>query len=134
MPVPGPRSDGLLRVLVVDGDDRVRESLSGLLAIGDHVTVVGGAGLAAGAMDLAMGQRPDLVVVDPRLPDTDSGLAFIRELRAAMPDVVILAMSGSADLEHLVMDCGANGFVRKTYRPTELLAAIEATCGRVAAT
>lgn len=133
MPAPGPRSDGLLRVLVVDGDDRVRESLSGLLAIGDRVTVVGSAGLAANAMDLAMGQRPDLVVVDPRLPDADGGLAFIRDLRAAMPDVVILAMSGSAALEHLVMDCGADGFVRKTYRPAELLAAIESTCGRVAA-
>ncbi len=133
MPAPGPRSDGLLRVLVVDGDDRVRESLSGLLAIGDRVTVVGSAGLAANAMDIAMGQLPDLVIVDPRLPDTDGGLAFIRDLRGAMPDVVILAMSGSAAVEHLVMDCGADGFVRKTYRLAELLAAIETTCGRVPA-
>ena len=133
MPAPGPRSDGLLRVLVVDSDDRVRESLTGLLAIGDRVLVVGSAGQATAALDLVVAERPDVVIVDPRLPEIDGGVAFIRELRARMPGVRILAMSWSDALEHAAMDGGADGFVRKTFRPTELLAAIDAACGRATA-
>ena len=64
-----------LRVLVVDADDRVRESLAGLLAIGDRVLVVGSAGQAATALALVREHRPDVVVVDPRLPEVDGGLA-----------------------------------------------------------
>lgn len=133
MPAPGPRSDGLLRVLVVDSDDRVRESLTGLLAIGDRVLVVGSAGQATAALDLVVAERPDVVIVDPRLPEIDGGVAFIRELRGRMPGVRILAMSWSDALEHAAMDGGADGFVRKTFRPTELLAAIDAACGRATA-
>jgi DNA-binding NarL/FixJ family response regulator len=133
MPDPGPRSDGLLRVLVVDADDRVRESLTGLLAIGDRVVVIGSAGQAGAALDLVMDEAPDVVIVDPRLPEIDSGLAFIRELRARVPGVRILAMSWSDTMEHPAIDGGADGFVRKTFRPSELIAAIVATVGRAGA-
>lgn len=128
MAEPLPRSDGPLRVLVVDADDRVRESLTGLLAIGDRVLVVGSAGQARTALELVVDQRPDLVVVDPRLPELDGGLAFIRELRDLVPEVRILAMSWSDALERQAIDGGADGFCRKTFRPTELFAAIMATC------
>jgi DNA-binding NarL/FixJ family response regulator len=59
------RSDERLRVLVVDADDRVRESLTGLLAIGDQVIVVGSSGLAGPALHLAAECEPDIVIVDP---------------------------------------------------------------------
>jgi DNA-binding NarL/FixJ family response regulator len=131
MPEPRSRSDGPLRVLVVDADDRVRESLTGLLAIGDRVVVIGSAGQAGQALDLVVQHRPDIVIVDPRLPEVDGGLAFIRELRDRVPDVRILAMSWSDALEHIAIDGGADGFVRKTFRPSELVAAILATGGRV---
>jgi DNA-binding NarL/FixJ family response regulator len=117
-------------VLVVDSDDRVRESLTGLLAIGDHVLVVGSAGSAAPALDLVVEEYPDIVVVDPRLPELDAGLAFIRDLRARVPGIRILAMSWSETVEATVLACGADGFCRKTFRPTELIAAIGATCPR----
>jgi len=128
MSQPLARSDGPLRVLVVDADDRVRESLTGLLAIGDRVLVVGSAGQAAAALDLVVDQRPDLVVVDPRLPELDGGVAFIRELRARVPEIRILAMSWSEATERTAIDGGADWFCRKTFRPTELIAAITATC------
>jgi DNA-binding NarL/FixJ family response regulator len=111
-------------VLVVDADDRVRESLTGLLGIGTQVVVVGSAGLAGDALDLAESAAPDVVIVDPRLPEVDAGLAFITKLRARAPLVRVLVMSWTEGLEHSALAERADGFVRKTFRPSELVAAI----------
>jgi DNA-binding response OmpR family regulator len=124
---PEATSDRPLRVLVVDADDRVRESLTRLLEIGDRVLVVGSAGAPGDALALLASALPDLVIVDPRLPEVDAGLAFITRLRATAPGVRILAMSWSDTLEHRALDGGADGFVRKTFRPADLVAAIVAT-------
>ena len=122
----GPRVDGPLRVLVVDADDRIRESLSGLMSISGECMVVASAGQVGQAIDLALDHRPDVVVVDPRLPEVDGGIAFITRLRTELPAVRILAMSWSDSLESAALQSGADGFVRKTFRPTELTAAIVA--------
>lgn len=132
MPDPEP-PDARLRVLVVDADDRTRESLSGLLAIGDRVEVVGSAGLPGPALELAVSVRPDVVIVDPRLPEVDGGIAFIARLRAMAPGVRILAMSWSDALEHAALGGGADGFIRKTFRSNDLVAAIVAVGSRPAA-
>jgi DNA-binding response OmpR family regulator len=122
----GPRNDGPLRVLVVDADDRVRESLTGLLAISGQCLVVASAGQVSTALDLAVDHRPDVVIVDPRLPEVDGGIALIASLRVRLPSTRILAMSWSDTLESAVLESGADGFVRKTFRPSELTAAIVA--------
>ena len=114
------------RVLVVDADERVRESLAGLLSIGRRVDVVGTAGDPGTAVDLVGSATPDLVMIDPRLPDVDRGIAFIRHLREIAPGVRILVMSWAETLEDGLAECGADGFCRKTFRPTDLFAAIEA--------
>ena len=130
MPHPAARSDGPLRVLLVDADDRVRESLAGILAIGGRIEVVGTAGHPGPALDLVASAEPDVVIVDPRLPEVDTGIAFISHLRSIAPGVRILAMSWSHGLENDVLTGGADGFIRKTYRPRELVAAIcDATLG-----
>ena len=126
MSQPGPRNDGPLRVLVVDADDRVRESLTGLLAISGQCVVVASAGQVGSALELALDHRPDVVIVDPRLPEVDGGVALIASLRANLPSTRILAMSWSDSLESAVLESGADGFVRKTFRPSELTAAIVA--------
>jgi DNA-binding NarL/FixJ family response regulator len=126
MPEPRPRNDGPLRVLVVDADDRVRESLTGLLAIGGRCMVVASAGQAGQAFDLALDHDPDVVIVDPRLPEVDSGIALISLIRSRLPSVRILAMSWSDTLESAVLESGADGFLRKTFRPSELVAAVVA--------
>jgi len=115
-----------LRVLVVDADDRVRESLTGLLGIGTQVVVVGSAGQPGPALDLAEAATPDVVIVDPRLPEVDGGLAFITGLRARVPSARVLVMSWTEGLEHSALADRADGFVRKTFRPSELVAAIMA--------
>src|SRR6476660_5677202 len=86
---------GPLRVVLVDADERVRESLAGLLCIGDHLRVVGSAGQTGPAIDRVLATEPDIVVLDPRLPEPDAGLSFIHRLRALAPGVRILVMSGT---------------------------------------
>jgi DNA-binding NarL/FixJ family response regulator len=109
-----------LRVLVVDPDDRVRESLAGLLRIGDRCVVIGMTGTADTAVLLAADTAPDVVVIDPRLPGGD-GPALIARLRTAAPDtrVLVLNWSDSADLTS-----GADAYARKTFRPRELIDAV----------
>jgi DNA-binding NarL/FixJ family response regulator len=123
-----PASDGHapFRVLVVDADERVRESLAGLLSIGGHVVVVGTAGDPGSALELTTASHPDLVMLDPRLPDVDRGIGLIHRLRTDAPGVRILVMSWSDSIDNGLAACGADGFVRKTFRPSELFAAIQA--------
>ena len=124
MPAAPIPSGDPLRVVVVDSDDRTRETLVGLLAIGGQVDVVASAGHADAALEAIAGTSPDVVVVDPRLPDMPGGLAFIARVRARWPEMRILAMSSSGTVETDALDRGADGFVRKTYRPTDLAAAV----------
>jgi DNA-binding NarL/FixJ family response regulator len=124
-----PSSDGRLRVVVVDADDRVRESLAGILAIGGRIEVVGSAGQADPALAIVAATGPDVVVVDPRLPELDGGLGFITRLRGTAPDVRILAMSWSGGPDDGSVAAATDGFVRKTYRPRELVGAILAAAG-----
>jgi DNA-binding NarL/FixJ family response regulator len=119
-----PGDPAPLRVVVVDADDRIRESLSRLLCIGDRLVVVGTAGEPDPALEVVRSTRPDVVVVDPRLPEVEGGLTFLRNLRQTAPDVRVLAMSG-ADLPQLgEVTPLVDGVVRKTFRATELLTAI----------
>jgi DNA-binding NarL/FixJ family response regulator len=120
----GPGDPTPLRVVVVDADDRIRESLSRLLCIGERIVVVGTAGEPDPALEVVRSTRPDVVVVDPRLPEVDDGLALLRNLRQTAPGARLLVMSGS-DLPQLAeVTPLADGVVRKTFRATELLTAI----------
>ena len=121
---PGPGDPAPLRVVVVDADDRVRESVSRLICIGARLEVVGTAGEPDPALEVVRSTRPDVVVVDPRLPEVDSGLEFLRNLRQTAPDVRVLVMSGT-DLPQLAeVTPLVDGVVKKTFRATELLTAI----------
>jgi len=113
-----------LRVVVVDADDRVRESLTGLLCIGDRLEVVGSAGRCEPALDVVLATHPDIVVVDPRLPELDGGLEFIGSLRAVAPEVRVLVMTGSEACDRADLVDAADGCVRKTFRPSDLVAAV----------
>jgi DNA-binding NarL/FixJ family response regulator len=114
-----------LRVVVIDADDRVRESLVGLLCIGDRLVVVGDAGQPGAALDVVLATQPDIVVIDPRLPELDGGMSLIQRVRAAAPRVRILVV-GAANLEGTDLQHAADGFVRKTFRPSDLVAAVVA--------
>lgn len=112
-----------LRVLLVDPDECVRESLAGLLRIGRRCVVVGDAGNHDEAVRLAADSSPDVVVIDPRLPGGEDAATFIARLRAVAPGtrVLVLNWSETADLSS-----GADAYVRKTFRPHELIGAVVA--------
>ena len=113
------------RLLVIDADDRTRESIAGLLRIRHRFDVVGSAGHTTAAIALLREHRPDVVIVDPRLPELHDGIALIRRIRVILPTARILALGWSPDLEHDTHAAGADGFLRKTFKPAELTAAIE---------
>ncbi len=118
-----PGTPAHLRVVVIDADERVRESLVGLLCIGDRLKVVGDAGQPGPAFDIVLATDPDIVVIDPRLPEMDGGLSLISRVRAAAPRVRILVMC-SDSVDGTDIQRAADGFIRKTFRPSDLVAAV----------
>jgi DNA-binding NarL/FixJ family response regulator len=115
---------GPLRVLLVDTDDRVRESLAGLIRIGHRCLVVGTAGTVEDALTLARDSAPDVVVVDPRMPDPERGRAFIAQIRDASPTSRILVLVWPDGTDET---WGADAYARKTFRSHELIDAVIAT-------
>lgn len=114
----------VLRILVVDADDRTRESIVGILGIRQRFEVVGSAAHIGDAIALVRTARPDLVILDPRLPEVSGGLTLIRRIHAIDPGIRILAVGWSPDLEHQAITAGADCFVRKTFKPGDLAAAV----------
>ena len=116
-----------VRILVVDPDDRTRESLCGIIGIGERCVVVGNAGDADTALALASSLRPDIVVIDAHLDHIEPGSTFPAAVRAASPGtrVVVMCRTELPDAESRC--AGFDGIIRKTYRPRELIDALLAT-------
>jgi DNA-binding NarL/FixJ family response regulator len=129
MTSPSPNPIGPLRVVVVDADDLVRQTVAALLGIGGRIEVVGLAGQAGPATDMIITTRPDVIVVDPRLPDLEGGLAFIQRIHDLAPDVRVLVVCSPEFLDAAAHVEGVHGCLRKTFRPNDLTAAIVAASG-----
>jgi DNA-binding NarL/FixJ family response regulator len=123
MTEPTLAAPGPLRVLVVDPDDRIRESLARLLPIGGRCLVVGSAGEWDRAVDLAMTIKPDVVVIDSRLP-TAAGDSLVGRLRSVCPDLRIVVLNWTDGEGPAVGLTGADAYIRKTFRPHELIDAV----------
>ncbi|MFG2985904.1 response regulator [Streptomyces sp. NPDC048258] len=114
-----------IRVLIVDDQPLVRRGLSLILAPDPSFEVVGEAENGAQAVTLARQLRPDVVVMDIRMPVLD-GVAATGELAATVPGCRVLALS-TFDLDEYVVDAlraGAYGFLPKDSSPEDLSAAI----------
>jgi DNA-binding NarL/FixJ family response regulator len=120
----GPNGSELLRVLLVDADPRVRACLRDLISLDDGVEVVGAVGHAAAALEAVEQARPHVVVIDPRLPELDAGLALVGHVRSAYPDVRVLVMGWSDALEQARAGAGSDGMLDKTAQPDDLVAQI----------
>ena len=127
MSVAAPQPSTPLRVVLVDVDDLVRETVAALLGIGGRIDVVGAAGQTGTALELVQATQPDVVLVDPRLPDIDGGLAFINQLHEVAPAVKVLVACTPEFLARAAAADGVDGYLRKTFRPDDLTAAIVAT-------
>jgi DNA-binding NarL/FixJ family response regulator len=115
-----------VRVLLVDDDDLMRAGLKAVLSSDSRVEVVGEAGSGREAVERVRALRPDLVLMDVRMPDLD-GIAATREIIAAWPEVkvVILTTFEQDDYIFGALNAGASGFLLKRSGPEELLAAIQ---------
>jgi DNA-binding NarL/FixJ family response regulator len=109
--LPGPTRRS---VLVVDDQPAFRTVVRSVLEAGAAYTVVGEAGDGEEAVALALALRPDLVLMDLRLPGED-GTEATRRILAAHPAqaVVLVSTVRRADLPADLLDCGAVAFLQK---------------------
>jgi DNA-binding NarL/FixJ family response regulator len=114
-----------VRVLIVDDDDLMRAGLRAVLASDETIEVVGEEADGRGAAYRTRMLRPDVVLMDVRMPDLD-GISATREVLTALPDVkvVILTTFEQDDYIFGALSAGASGFLLKRTAPEELVAAI----------
>ncbi|MFZ3561330.1 response regulator [Streptomyces sp. BH055] len=112
-------------VLIVDDDAMVRTGLSMVLSVDPTITVVAEASGGAEAVSAATRHRPDVVLMDLHMPETD-GVEATRRVRAALPSVAVLMLT-TFHLDTHVLDAlqaGASGYLLKDVAPQELCHAI----------
>jgi two-component system response regulator MprA len=118
-----------MRVLVVDDDQAVRESLRRSLTFNGYQTALAADGEEA--LRAISADRPDAVVLDVMMPRLD-GLATCRALRAAGDDIPILMLTARDDVSDRVsgLDAGADDYLPKPFALEELLARLRALLRR----
>ena len=116
-----------LRLLVVDDHEVVRQGLAALLSRRDGFQVVAEAGTVAEALAAAERFKPDLVIMDIRLPD-GSGIETCREIRSEYPDTRVVMLTSYPDEEAVLsaIVAGASGYLLKQVRARDLVSALEA--------
>lgn len=115
------------RVVIVDADRRVLQSLADLLGVTGEVDVVGRAADVREALEEIERVHPDVVLLDPRLPDVDAGMALIGGMTRAWPSIRVV-MTGWGDDEARSVLNGSTCFVNKGSTPEEYVEAIVAGC------
>ena len=116
--------------MIVDDHEIVREGLKTILRDDPDFEVVAESGSAEGIVQLAQRTRPDVVLLDARLPGV-SGVEACRQLVAADPDIAVLMVSSYSD-DRLVEECiraGAKGYVVKDIERLSLKESIRAVHG-----
>jgi DNA-binding NarL/FixJ family response regulator len=119
------RNQAKISVFLVDDHEIVRRGVRDLLEAEPDITVVGEAGTAASALARIPALKPDVAVLDIRLPDGD-GVTVCREIRSRMPQVGCLMLTSFSDDEALfdAIMAGAAGYVLKQIRGTDLIGAV----------
>ncbi|MFD6225944.1 response regulator [Streptomyces sp. NPDC060232] len=118
-------AEASIRVFLLDDHEVVRRGLRDLLEAEADITVVGEAGTADQALARGPALRPDVAVLDVRLPDGD-GITVCRELRSRMPDLACLMLTSFDDEEALLdaIMAGAAGYVLKQIKGSDLVSAV----------
>jgi DNA-binding NarL/FixJ family response regulator len=116
-----------MRVLIADDHGIVRSGLRLLLERQPDIEVVAEAADGAEARELAIRQRPDLAILDVKMPKL-TGLQATREIKAQAPEVAVLILSMHDEERYVseALKAGASGYVVKTQADTDLVAAIRA--------
>jgi DNA-binding NarL/FixJ family response regulator len=120
-----PAGNDKIQVFLLDDHEIVRRGVKELLEAEPDIAVVGEAATAASALARIPALRPDVAVLDVRLPDGD-GVSVCREIRSRMPEVACLMLTSFGDDEALfdAIMAGAAGYVLKQIRGTDLVGAV----------
>src|SRR5262245_26364250 len=115
----------IIRVVLVDDHPVVRAGLRTITEIDENIVVAGEAANAAEAMIAVRDLRPDVLLVDVRLPDR-SGLDVCRDLKAAScsPRVLFLTSFADNSLVLAAMQAGGDGYLLKDNQPRDIVRAI----------
>ncbi|MGD9750516.1 MAG: response regulator [Acidimicrobiia bacterium] len=119
------RGGSVIRVFVLDDHEVVRTGLRDLLEGTGEFTVVGEAGTAEEAMRRIPATRPEVAVLDVRLPD-GNGVEVCREIRSTHPEIGCLMLTSFSDDEALFdsIMAGASGYLLKQVRGIDLVDAV----------
>ncbi len=120
-------------MLLADDEALVRAGVRAVLAAAPDIEIVAEAVNGREALELARTHRPDVALLDIRMPLLD-GLGAAAELRRAVPDVAVVMLTTFSEDEYITkaLDGGASGFLLKSGDPYELMAAIRAAHGGAA--
>ena len=115
----------MIRVFLLDDHEVVRRGLSDLLTATGDVEIIGDTGSAVDAVHRIPALRPDVMILDARLPD-GSGIDVCRDVRAVDPTIKGLILTSYEDDEALfaAIMAGAAGYVLKQIRGTDLIDAV----------
>lgn len=113
----------MIRLLLVDDQTLIRQGLASLLSLEEDFHIAGQAGHGNEAVNMAADLKPDIILMDIRMPVMD-GVEATRRIREALPNTKILVLTTFDEDEYIVkaMQAGASGYLLKDA-PTEQLAA-----------
>ena len=123
----------MVKVLIIDDSEIIRERLTALLGEIDNVEIVGGAACAAEGLDLVNQHDPDFIILDISLPDT-SGIEVLKVIKENHPDTCVAMLTNYPYLPYRTrcMAFGANYFFDKSVEFTRtkkvLMELVSAPC------
>jgi DNA-binding NarL/FixJ family response regulator len=115
----------MIRVLLVDDQAIIRDGLRALLEMQEDIQVVGEAANGQEALDRSLALRPDLVLMDIRMPVMD-GVEAVRAIKNSCPDTIVIMLTTFDDDEYIInaMTYGASGYLLKDIGSEKLIESI----------
>jgi len=119
------KSEGKIKLLLVDDHPVVRDGLSRVRELEPRIQIIGQAATMRSAVESARRLKPDVILMDVRLPDGD-GIAACRQIKEFLPEVHVLFLTSYADNRFVLaaMEAGAEGYLLKESDTQRIVDAI----------